>query len=31
MAAWHVWLKSLGAAIWHEAPKAVLGLIPPKR
>ena len=28
MAAWHVWLKSLGAAIWHEAPKAVLGLIP---
>jgi hypothetical protein len=28
MAAWHVWLKSLGAAIWQEAPKAILNLVP---
>ncbi len=28
MAAWHVWLRTLGAAIWEEAPRAVVGLIP---
>ncbi len=28
MAAWHIWLRSLGSAIWQEAPSAILGLIP---
>ncbi|MBY0227757.1 MAG: hypothetical protein K2W96_00615 [Gemmataceae bacterium] len=28
MAAWHVWLKAMGKALWNEAPQAILGLIP---